>query len=219
MDLARMKRFILIEDSVIWQEAMAEAVALLPWSATMMILSNGYDAMRYFKMAQSKPDLMLVDLGLPDISGIDVITSARTAFPEISALVISSLKSRDQVVTAIRAGASGYIIKDDTSIAIATAIQQVLEGNYPISPEIARYLVELSVSRKSGEGRAIPSLSKQELRLLELIGKGHSYAQCAHIMELQLSTVQTYSKNLYRKLNVHSQSQAAAAAYELGLFE
>lgn len=214
-----MKRLILVEDTVLWQEAMIEAVAHLPWHATVMTFSNGYDATQYFKKAQREPDLMLVDLGLPDMSGVEVITHARTAFPEISTLVISSLNSRDQVVNAIRAGASGYILKDDSSIAIATAIQQVLEGNYPISPEIARYLVELSVNRKSAAGRSIPNLSKQELRLLELIGKGNSYAQCAHIMDLQLSTVQTYSKNLYRKLDVHSQSQAAAAAHELGLFE
>ena len=117
---------------------------------------------------------------------------------------------------ALRLGANGYVLRDDECIDIVTAVAQVLEGNYPISPRLAGYLFR-TISMQTSSATAPVNLSEREVQLLQHIAVGRSYAQAAHSMGLKISTVLSYSKTLYRKLGVNSKTQASLMARRYGL--
>lgn len=179
-------------------------------------------------------DVLLTDLGLPDGSGLEVIRHAHLRHPECESLVISMFGDEDNVLASIEAGALGYIHKDAAPDDVAHSILEMKKGASPISPMIARrvlskYLVLQSNQAKVLSGRAedainngvIPDgkelLSAREQEVLELIARGFSYAEISRLKAITVHTVQTHIKNLYRKLAVHSKSEAVFEATRMGL--
>jgi DNA-binding NarL/FixJ family response regulator len=177
-------------------------------------------------LLERAPDVLLVDLELPDGSGLDVIAEAVARYPKLSVMVITVFGDERRVVSAIRAGASGYLLKDDDSHEITAAIRQLLEGGSPISPAIARHLIRLfkrsdrsDSSRQSNEGRALEPLTPRELEVLTLAAKGFSYGEIANMLSLTQNTVASYTKYIYEKLSVNSKTEAIYEASRLGLIE
>lgn len=179
-------------------------------------------------------DVLLVDLGLPDGSGLDVIRHAVRLHPACEPLVISMFGDEDNVLASIEAGALGYIHKDSTPDDIASAILEMKSGASPISPMIARRVLSKYMSLRDGRGAAAappepapvaavavpaprPVLSTREHEVLELIARGFSYADIARLQSVSVHTVQTHIKNLYRKLAVRSRGEAVFEATQLGL--
>ena len=162
-------------------------------------------------------DLVLADLGLPDVSGVEVIRAARRRLPEVPILVISTISSERAVLAAIRAGARGYLLKDDSEIGMARAIDQVRSGHYPISPSLARYLFRIAGAPGAVSDEERVRLSVKETETLQHIARGRSYAETAERMGVALSTVQSHIRSLYRKLDAHSQLQAVTRARDQGL--
>lgn len=179
-------------------------------------------------------DVLLVDLGLPDGSGLDVIRHAVGLHPACESLVISMFGDEDNVLASIEAGALGYIHKDSTPDDIASTILEMKSGASPISPMIARRVLSKYMSLRDGrDGRVIPApaplpeptaapqakslLSTREHEVLELIARGFSYADIARLQAVSVHTVQTHIKNLYRKLAVRSRGEAVFEATQLGL--
>ena len=180
-------------------------------------------------------DVLLVDLGLPDGSGLDVIRHAVRLHPACEPLVISMFGDEDNVLASIEAGALGYIHKDSTPDDIASAILEMKSGASPISPMIARRVLSKYMSLRDGRGAAAasppepppvasvaaaaprPVLSTREHEVLELIARGFSYADIARLQSVSVHTVQTHIKDLYRKLAVRSRGEAVFEATQLGL--
>ncbi|WP_213952960.1 response regulator transcription factor [Variovorax sp. dw_954] len=179
------------------------------------------------------PDVLLVDLGLPDGSGLDVISAAVARYPQCEPLVISVFGDEDSVLASIEAGALGYIHKDAAPEDIALTILEMKAGASPISPMIARRVLARYRLLQSG-GRAEPDaapttpppgpdgaaralLSRREQEVLTLIARGFSYAEIARLQGLSVHTVQTHIKHLYGKLAVHSKNEAVFEAMRLGL--
>jgi len=173
----------------------------------------------------ASPDAMLVDLGLPDGSGLDVIRAARRRFTACDVLVISVFGDEEHVLAGITAGAVGYLHKDAGIGDVAQAILDVKAGAAPISPMIARRVLEGYCSLRSENagpgGAALPQprgmLSAREQEVLRLIARGFSYAEIARLKNLSVHTVQSHIKNLYGKLAVHSKNEAVFEATRLGL--
>ena len=171
--------------------------------------------------------VLLVDLGLPDGSGLQVIRHAAQVHPQCEALVISMFGDEDNVLKSIEAGALGYIHKDSAPDNIATSILEMKAGASPISPMIARrvlakfqllsqdHVANADLPCPAIAGR--PSLSAREQEVLELIARGFSYAEIAKLHGVTVHTVKTHIKNLYRKLAVRSRSEAVFEATQLGL--
>jgi len=183
-------------------------------------------ALQLFDRCDSPPDVMLVDLGLPDGSGLDVIRVARKRFPACDPLVISVFGDEEHVLAGITAGAVGYLHKDAGIGDIAQAILDVKAGAAPISPMIARRVLEGYRSLRSESagpaGAAFPAqprgiLSAREQEVLRLIARGFSYSEIARLKHLSVHTVQSHIKNLYGKLAVHSKNEAVFEATRLGL--
>lgn len=213
-----MKRVLIVEDTPEFQEALADLLGQMGHSWQIFSFVSGLAASDFLSQSTTPVDLALIDLGLPDMPGAELIAEIHQKWPEVSIVVISVFTNAEKVLTAIRAGAIGYLVKSDSE-AIKQGIEQVLAGEFPISPMVARHLIDLvAESAVSSPNESITSpLSPQEHRLLEHIANGLSYAEAAEAMALTLSTIQTYSRNLFRKLDVHSKTQAIVKARGAGL--
>jgi len=162
-------------------------------------------------------DVLLTDLGLPDGHGLPLIRALRTTHPSCEVLVISVFGDAETVVDCVEAGAVGYIHKDSQPADVAQVILDVRRGASPISPMIARKLLE----RLRGSPAVAPttdvSLTTAESEVLELIARGYAHGEIARLRAVSIHTVQTHVKNLYRKLAVHSRTEAVYEATQLGL--
>jgi len=168
----------------------------------------------------ARPDVLLVDLGLPDGNGIDVIRAALRRYADLPIMVITVFGNEKRVIAAIQAGASGYLLKDDPTHELGAAIELLMEGGSPISPAIARHLIR-HFQEHGDPQPAAPreTLTARELEVLALATKGFSYSEIAQLLGLSTNTVASYTKHIYEKLAVGSRSEAIYEASRLGLLE
>ena len=209
---------LLVEDDPVFLSQMKSALTELDSDWQVVACQNAQQAMDIIESPDSQVDLALVDLGLPDMDGTEVIRQMRARFQDAHIMVISVIAAERSVLSAIRAGAQGYILKEEQPETITTAIGQVMQGNYPISPALARCLFKLAGAPGDAlSGQTAIKLSPKETLLLQLISQGLSYVDAAQQMGVATSTVQSHIRNLYRKLDAHSQVQAVNKAREHGL--
>lgn len=168
------------------------------------------------RLEEVSADVLLVDLQLPDGSGIDLIREQAQTNPHLSILVISIFGDEERVVEAIAAGAQGYLLKDDEGEEIVLAIDRLLRGESPISPPIAAHLIR-RYQHQTTESEPSELLSPRELEVLELASKGLSYKDTARVIGVSVNTVGTYTKRIYTKLAVSSRAEAIFEAQQMGL--
>lgn len=211
----RPRQALIVEDDREFRLYLSEVMSTLaiPWQVEGFAL--GQDAIAFACSAAGRLDLALVDLGLPDMDGLQVVSCLRKHCPETPILIVSVIATEHKVIESLRRGASGYVLKDDAAIDVATAVEQALDGNHPISPRLAGYLIR-TISRQDPPPVVPAELSDRETQLLRLIAAGRSYAEAALAMGVTISTVHSYSKTLFRKLGVNSKTQAALHARRLG---
>ncbi len=168
------------------------------------------------RLLELAPDVLLTDLGLPDGSGLALVREA-AAGGRTQPLVITVFGDEEHLLEAIRAGAVGYLLKSDGHTEITAAVLEVLAGGSPISPAIARDLLDRFRGLFPEPRERAPALSDRELEVLRHIVKGFTYDEIAGLLELAPTTVATHVRNIYRKLAVHSRSEAAYEAIQTGL--
>lgn len=214
-----------VEDNPEMQDFFAGCIARAPELGLAGCAGTVADANAWLEAHACNANVLLVDLGLPDGSGLDVIRMAIARNPACEVLVISMFGDEDNVLASIEAGALGYIHKDATPDDIAESILAMRRGESPISPMIARRL--LANYRLAPEPPAEPSeppeitaaamLSPKEHEVLSLIARGFSYGEIARIQALSVHTVQSHIKKIYSKLAVHSKNEAVFEATRMGL--
>ncbi|QVQ29872.1 response regulator transcription factor [Achromobacter deleyi] len=165
--------------------------------------------------------LALVDLGLPDGSGVDLIAEMHAADPSLAILVISAWCTEDAILSALRAGATGYVLKERDDMEVALSIRSVLRGGAPIDPFVARRIIEELRPRPAGQTGAETGeiLSPRESQILRLVAEGLGNREIAEQLHLSRYTVECHIKHIYRKLAVSSRTRAIHAARSRGLLD
>lgn len=167
-------------------------------------------------------DLALIDLGLPDGSGVDVVAALRSAQPDAQSVVVTIHDDDDHLFPALQAGAFGYLLKDQAAAVLVEQFRRMSQGEPPLSPAIARRVMAHFASRSSQRERpkGMPAvvLTDRENEVLLRVAKGFTLPEIAGQLNLSRHTISDYVKQIYRKLNVSSRAEAALEAQRLGLF-
>lgn len=158
-----------------------------------------------------RPDVVLMDLGLPGMSGIEAIEQLKRQHPRLEVVVLSVFEDDDNVFRALCAGASGYIAKPASPQQLVDAVEHAFSGGTPMSPHIARKVLEM-FKQNVPPSKADYNLTTRELEVLDFLVKGDDYKSIAEKLFLSLFTVRAHIRNIYDKLHVHSKSQAVAKA-------
>jgi DNA-binding NarL/FixJ family response regulator len=167
------------------------------------------DALR--EIGTTMPDVILTDIGLPGMNGVDGTRILRERFPEVPILALTVYDDDDNVFDAICAGASGYLLKNTTPARLLEALREVVDGGAPMSPDVARRVVTVFRAFRPPP-RAAYHLTPQETDLLKLMVEGHHYKTAAAVMGITTSTVSFHLKHIYEKLQVHSKTEAVSKA-------
>jgi len=206
-------RTAIIEDDPALRKMIVSLLQADPDYAVVAEFAEGGAAIA--AIPQMALDIALVDIGLPDISGIDVIRELKALCPACNVLVVTTFGDEKTVTSALEAGADGYLLKGIALEELKRDLHALQDGGSPLSPMIARKLLNRlqtkAVVDKSDAGGET-SLTPREHEILEMIAKGFSYAETSEICSISAATVHSHLKRIYRKLEVHSKTEAVYEA-------
>ncbi len=186
---------------------------------------SGEEALDLLEKAQ--PDVILLDLGLPGISGIDVTRSVKEKWPDMEILIFTIFEEEDKVMEAIQAGASGYLLKGMEAEKIVEAIVEVAQGGSVIQPSLARSLLRHFRVQPGAEISAdddrpkedVPSLTPREIEILQIIAKGLSNAEAAKVLGVSRATIRTHLEHIYSKMSVSNRVEAITEGIRHGIID
>ena len=213
----------LVEDDVTFQDAFRTAMEAAPDMRLTAMATNKTQALAL--LDASAPNVLVVDLGLPDGSGIEVIRAAHARWPDCAITVSSTFTDEGLVLDSIEAGASGYLLKDGTSGKLADEVRTLHDGGSPISPLIARQILARLRPGGSTAAASAPQpesaslLSVREQEVLKLVAKGYTYDEIAKRLQITRNTVMTFIRRIYAKLGVKSKVDSINKARKLGLLK
>ena len=220
-----------VEDDAACRIALVAALNAAPDMRLLWAAATRAEALAALgdRMAQA-PDVLLVDLGLPDGSGLDVIAAARTRWPGVAPMVSTIFGDEEHVLAAIEAGAMGYLLKDATPEAVIGEVRSLHAGGSPINPLVARKLLlhaqrggapaaDVAEAIEAAAGDELPSLSARELEVLRLVSRGHTLAEVAQALAVSPHTARTFVRRIYAKLQVKSRGEAVRVAAHQGLLD
>jgi len=209
-------RAAIIED----EREIREGLALLIGETEGFICSGSFRSMEEALqgIAIDLPDVALVDIGLPGMSGIEGIRLLKQRHPQLSLLMLTVYDDDDRIFEALCAGASGYLLKKTPPSRLIDSLREAVEGGSPMSPEIARRVVEV-FRRVHIPKKADYDLTPHETRILNLLVEGHNYKTAGTELKVSVNTIAFHIKRIYEKLQVHSKSEAVAKALRDGLID
>ena len=211
------KRVLIADDHALLRAALCALLAQDPGIEVVGEAENGRDAIR--AAGQLVPDLVLMDLTMPGMNGIEAITEIKRRHPEIRVLVMTVHKAEDYIHASLKAGAEGYILKDATPEEFAVAIRSVLRGKTYLSMDVSEQVVTgyLGGGKTSGTGSVYDSLTHREREVLKLVAEGRTNKFIADFLNLSVKTIEKHRSNLMAKLDLHNASGLTAYALEKGL--
>ena len=212
-------RLLVAEDHTIVRQGL---LALLVSNPTLEIVGeavNGRDAVRFAE--EAVPDLVLMDLSMPGMNGIEAITEIKRKYPSVKILVLTVHTNEEYIHACIRAGANGYIIKDTTRDQLMLAIREVLEGRSHFCSEATEKIISLYLSGTQKSGPVLPwdSLTHRERQILKLVAEGQTNKRIAQFLTISPKTVEKHRANLMSKLDLHSTAGLTAFAVQKGLVD
>jgi DNA-binding NarL/FixJ family response regulator len=200
----------IIEDLIDIQKGLQTIIKSNEAFELLKCYSNAEDAID--ELPQLKPDIVLTDINLPGKSGIDCITEIKPILVDTQFIMFTIYEDSDQVFEALKAGASGYILKNTSPNKIIDALLELYEGGSPMSPKIARKVLN-SFNSKIIENNVNELISKREQEVLELLSKGFLYKEIADRLNITLSTVKRHLNHIYSKLQVQNRTEAINKMY------
>ena len=213
-----MKTILLLEDLPEIRTWLKSLVTQVFPHAQIVESARVHDALA--QVSAQKFELALIDLGLPDGSGVDVVTALREQQPDAQSVIVTIHDDDEHLFPALQAGAYGYILKEQSRELITEQLQRISQGEPPLSPSIARKVIAYFAAQNKPQANARPhvSLTERESEVLLRVAKGFTLPEIGVQLGLSRHTIADYVKQIYRKLNVSSRAEAALEAQRLGLF-
>jgi DNA-binding NarL/FixJ family response regulator len=202
-------RIAIVEDHAALQDAWREVIEDTPGFEYTGAFSNAEDALE--GLPKLRPDVVLMDINLPGMSGIECTRRLKTLLPGIQVLIMTVYDDTESIFAALSAGATGYLLKRSSSEELVRSIIDVHHGGAPMTSQIARKVVWSFTEAPAAAGAKVATeagLSSRELEILELLARGYVTKEVAHELKISLSTAQTHMRNIYSKLHVHTRTEA-----------
>ena len=215
--MPRTYRLVIAEDHRILREGLR---ALLSSHAEYLIAGEAENGLEAIKTAaRLLPDLMLIDLSMPKMDGLDAIAEIKSICPDTKILVLTVHKAEEYVFEALKSGADGYLLKDATHAELQIALENVLAGRPYISPGISETLVNgyLKGKKPAPAQSAFDRLTRRERQILKLVAEGHKNKDIADYLCISIKTAEKHRANMMKKLNLHNASAITAFAMAKGL--
>jgi len=198
-----------VEDDLLFIDYITEVILTSPKTKLGSISTDVPSAIKEIQM--TPPDVVLIDLDLHGDSGIQVINAIKMSHPEIEFIVLTVSNDDDSLFLALQAGASGYILKEETAQVIIKSILEVVTGGAPISPKMAKILVSYFYHESRYKNPKLAQLTTREQQVLNLLSEGYIAKKVASKINISYETVRSHQKNIYKKLQVHNLYEAISA--------
>jgi DNA-binding NarL/FixJ family response regulator len=211
------KRIVIAEDHTILREGLK---ALLSLNTELVVVGEAQDGREAIRIvSELKPDLVLMDLSMPRMNGIEAIKEIKKQHPEIKIIVFTVYKTEEYVLASLQAGADGYILKEANYAEFLIAIKNVLMGKHYLSPEISGKVIEgyLKGQQDHTPLTVWDTLTSREREILKLVGEGYKNREIADDLCISMKTVEKHRENLMKKLDLHTASALTSYAIEKGL--
>ncbi len=212
------KRILIVEDHTLLRAGIRSLLLQDPALAIVGEADNGRDAVR--AMETLSPDLVLMDISMPGMNGIEAIIDIKRRYPKTLVLVLTAHKADEYIHESLRAGADGYILKDATLDELRVAIRSVLNGKTYLSPDISKNVIAAYLGTDkatTATGSAWDTLTHREREVLKLVAEGRPNKYIADYFCLSVKTIEKHRSNLMKKLDLHNASMLTAYAIEKGL--
>lgn len=209
MDATEPLRVLIVEDDRVVREGLSLIIDGTPGYVCVGAFGSVEEALKLSDSVQ--PDVMLLDINLPGMSGSEGVKVFRTKYPALQVLMLTVYAEQNRVFESICNGASGYLLKKTPPTRLLEAIREAHEGGAPMSPEIARKVVTL-FQQTAAPAQSLYQLTPQETRLLKLLADGYSYQSAAAQLNISINTIRNYIRSIYEKLHVNSKSEAVSKA-------
>jgi DNA-binding NarL/FixJ family response regulator len=197
----------LVEDKPGVRDSWTKLINALPGFSCIVACGSGEEALRV--IPPLKPDIVLMDIFLPRMSGIECTTQLKLQLPKAQILILTGVEDDELVFLALEAGADGYLLKRTTPEDLRSAMLEVMRGGAPMTSEIARYVVQ-SFRKSVGSPKPTVHLSTREEEVLILLTKGYANKEIAHQLSISVETVGSHLKHIYEKMHVRSRAEAVA---------
>jgi two-component system NarL family response regulator len=211
--MVNLMRLLIVEDDPLLLENLKLLLSGEPGITVVGAFSSAEDTLQALEKAA--PEIMLVDLGLPGMSGIDLIKRAKEEIPGLEIMAHTVFEDRENVFSAIKAGASGYILKGSSPREIVEAIHELHKGGAPMSPKIARKVIHEFQDENISNEHYI--LSQREKDVVKCIEEGLTYKEISRKLKISSHTVHTHIKNIYEKLQAKDRGEALIKARKTGI--
>ncbi len=209
-------RLLIADDHPFYREGVRTMLSMAPEIEIAGEAASGDEAIS--RAATLQPDVILMDLKMPGLNGVEATRRILHTSPHIGVLVLTMFEADESVFAAMRAGARGYLLKDADQEELVRAVQAVSRGEAIFSPAIAQRLIRyFAALRPAAADLAFPELTDREREILQLIAQGHSNAEIADRLLLRTKTVQNHVSNIFSKLQVADRAHAIVRAREAGL--
>ncbi|HEY1421284.1 MAG TPA: response regulator transcription factor [Candidatus Dormibacteraeota bacterium] len=213
---ARAARVLVVDDQTLFRMGLT---SLLSEDARVDVVGQAVDGADALKQAvKFKPDVVLMDIKMPNIDGIEATRQILEAVPGVKVLILTTFETDSQVIQALKAGASGYVLKDSSAAAIVSSIVAVMAGERVMASAVANRVLEMLTGTTTPK-EFYDGLTNREIEILKLLANGMANKQIAYRLKISEKTVRNHVSNTYEKLGIYDRSQAVLYAVRKGLVE
>lgn len=200
----------IFEDNKMLRDSLQQLIDNAEDMACTGAFSDANKLMRNMQLAE--PDVVMMDINMPGLSGISAVSQIKEKFPKVQILMQTVFEDNDKIFAAICAGASGYMLKKTTPQKMIEAVRETYHGGAPMTSSVAVKVIQMFRLQGAGQKNEFIDLSEREKEILALLVKGKSYKAIASECFISIDTVSTHVRHIYEKLHVHSKSEAVAKA-------